>query len=70
MTEEIMAEIRTLTDVEIDEMSKWDAATKQKQQEWEAILTTKDGQEKALKEASEMFAKHANADGCVTLAEF
>ena len=70
LSEEIMAEIRKLTDVEIEEMSKWDAATKSKQAEFEARLSTKEGQEAALKEAAEMFAKHANTEGCVQLAEF
>ena len=67
---ELIAEINKLTDVEIEEMKKWDAETVARQKEFEQKLLTPEGQAANMQEAAEVFGKHANANGLLTLAEF
>ena len=58
---ELVAEINALTDVEIEEMKKWDAETVARQKEFEAKLLTPEGQAANMAEAAAVFGKHANA---------
>ena len=52
---ELIAEINALTDVEIEEMKKWDAETVARQKEFEAKLLTPEGQAANMAEAAVVF---------------
>ena len=70
LSEDIIAKISALTDPEIVEMMAWSPSEKIKHAEVEAHMLTPAGQAEAQKEMGELFAKHANSEGLLRLAEF